>query len=215
MRGNDGVVDPQGRYWVGTMNDPKVTEPKEEGEKPVRSRVYIALMGNLGVLFRLDPDLTLHRMIEGVTIPNGTSWSLDGKTMYFADSPTKNIWAYDFDGSTGNISNKRVFFHVEEEDGVPDGHVMDQEGYIWQAIFGCGKVVRISPEGKVVAEISLPTRCISCPGFAGEDLYITSAEEEAPDKFPDSTKLQGSLFKCHVGVKGVTPNRFKYHGEKI
>lgn len=174
------------------------------------------LIGDSGVLFRLDPDLTLHRMLEGVTIPNGISWTSDSKTMYFADSPTKNIWAFDFDGATGNISNKRVFFHVEDEnDGVPDGHVVDEEGHIWQAIFGCGKVIRISPEGKVVAEISLPTRCVSCPGFAGEDLYITTAEEEAPDKFPDSTKLQGSLFRCHVGVKGLRVHRFKYNGEKI
>ena len=40
-------------------------------------------------------------MIEGVTIPNGISWSRDSKTMYFTDSPTKNIFAYDFDAETG------------------------------------------------------------------------------------------------------------------
>jgi len=149
-------------------------------------------------------------MIEGVSIPNGISWTQDDKTMYFADSPTKNVFAYDYDASTGSISNRRVFFHVDDENGVPDGHAPDEEGHIWQAIFGCGKVLRISPEGKIVAEISLPTRCTTCPGFAGDDLYITSAEEEQPDDFPDSIKHQGNLFKCHVGVKGAKLYRFKF-----
>lgn len=77
--------------------------------------------------------------------------------MYFTDSPTKNIFAYDYDSASGAISNRRVFFHVEDEEGVPDGHAQDVDGFLWVAINGCGKVVRISPEGKIVAEISLPT----------------------------------------------------------
>ena len=71
MRMNDGAVDSQGRYWAGMMNDPKVQEPTDEG-----------------VLFRLDPDMTLHRMIEKVTIPNGMGWNADDNVMYFTDSPT-------------------------------------------------------------------------------------------------------------------------------
>ncbi|KAJ9644043.1 rRNA-processing protein cgr1 [Coniosporium tulheliwenetii] len=198
MRGNDGAVDSQGRFWVSTMNDPLVTEPVDEG-----------------VLFRLDSDMTLHRMVEGLSTPNGITWSPDDKTMYFADGPTKNIFAFDYDAATGNISNKRVFFRVEDEGAVPDGHCIDEEGYMWTAVFGAGKVVRISPEGKAVAEIKLPTRSISCPAFAGEDLFITSAEEEEPDKYPESAKLQGSLFKCSVGIKGRKLYRFKYHGDKV
>ena len=86
---------------------------------------------------------------------------------------------------------------------------------MWQCIFGEGKVIRISPEGKIVAEISLPTRCVSCPCFAGEDLYITSAEEEEPEKHPDSVKYQGSLFKCHVGVRGAPLHKFRYDSSKV
>ena len=66
-------------------------------------------------------------MIENVSIPNGISWTADDKTMYFADSPSKNVYAYDFDATTGGISNKRVFFHVDDADGVPDGHALDEE----------------------------------------------------------------------------------------
>ncbi|QDS68620.1 hypothetical protein FKW77_001357 [Venturia effusa] len=192
MRGNDGGVDSHGRFWVGTMCDPMVKSPTD-----------------IGVVFRLDPDLTLHKMIENVSIPNGISWSRDDKTMYIADSPSKNVYAYDYDASSGSISNKRVFFHVDHEDGVPDGHAWDEEGCLWQCIFGCGKVVRLNPEGKVVAEVLLPTRCVTCPALVGEDLFITSAEEEAPEKFPDSVKFQGAIFRVHVGVKGEKLHRFK------
>jgi sugar lactone lactonase YvrE len=148
-------------------------------------------------------------MIESVSIANGISWTKDNKAMYFVDSPTKNIFKYDYDLDTGSISNRRVFFHVDDENGVPDGHVPDEEGCIWQAIHGIGKVIRISPEGKVLAEVKFPTRGVTCPGFVGEHLFVTSAEEEDPDKFPDSTKFQGSIFKVHVGVQGQTPHKFR------
>jgi sugar lactone lactonase YvrE len=149
-------------------------------------------------------------MIEDITIPNGINWSRDSKTLYFADSPTRNLYAFDYDIETGTISNRRVFYQVDEGEGEPDGHAVDEEGHIWQAIYGAGKVVRISPEGKVVAEILLPTRCPTCPCFVGEELYITTAKEEQPEKYPESVELSGSLFKCHVGVKGVQIHRFKY-----
>lgn len=188
MRCNDGAVDSQGRYWVGTMNDPKVKDPSDEG-----------------ILFRLDPDKSLHRMIEGVSIPNGMSWSSDDRVMYFTDSPSKNIYKYDFDAVSGIISNRQIFFHLEEEDAVPDGFAVDFEECFWVALAGGGKVLRISPQGQVIAQIVLPTRMIACPAFVGEDLYITTAEEEDPDKYPDSIQYAGSLFKVSVGVAGKPP----------
>ncbi|KAL9098299.1 MAG: hypothetical protein Q9163_006018 [Psora crenata] len=192
MRFNDGYVDPQGRYWAGTMNDPKVHEPTAEG-----------------ILFRLDSDKSLHRMIENVTIPNGMGWSLDGKTFYFTDSPTKNVFKYRFDSRSGKIDHREVFFHVDEEDAVPDGFCMDIEGYLWIALCGGGKVVRVSSNGKLVGEIAMPTRMISCPGFAGTELFITSAEEEEPDKFPQSVELGGSLFRVDVGVEGLPVDKYR------
>lgn len=192
MRCNDGAVDSAGRYWVGTMNDPKVQEPTDEG-----------------VLFRLDPDLTLHRMIENVTIPNGIGWNADDRTMFFIDSPTKEIVAFDFDTATGAISNRRVFFRVEDEEGVPDGFAIDSTGHLWVAICGGAKVLKVSPQGILEGEIRLPTRMISCPGFAGDDLLITSAEEPEPDRHPYSAGYAGSLFRVYVGVKGLPLNQFK------
>lgn len=126
----------------------------------------------------------------------------DGKTLYFADSPTGNLYAFDYDIETGTISNRRVFYQVDEGEGVPDGHAVDEEGHIWQAIYGAGKVVRISPEGTIVTEILLPTRCPTCPCFVGEDLYITTAKEEQPEKYPEVSGVVRKLIQMPCGREG-------------
>jgi len=170
---------------------------------------------SLGVLFRLDPDHSIHRVKDKVTIPNGMSWTLDNKYMYFTDSPTGKIMKYPYDIETGNISfdKPETFFTCPIEGGVPDGHAQDEEGCFWIALFGTGKVVRVDTKGEIVAEIELPTRCVSCPGFAGTELFITSAAEEDPEKYAWSTKYQGGLFKIDVGVRGCPLNKFKNHGK--
>lgn len=147
-------------------------------------------------------------MTEGLTIPNGVGWSRDHKTLYFTHSTEGTIYAYDFDATDGSISNKRVFWKLEGE-GDPDGFKMDSEGYIWQAVYGQGRVLRLSPEGEIVGEITLPTRCITCPAFVGEELWITTAEEEDPEKYPESAKYGGGLFKVNVGVTGLQDYKFK------
>ncbi|KAL1305220.1 hypothetical protein AAFC00_002138 [Neodothiora populina] len=194
MRSNDGAVDSQGRYFVGTMNDPLIHEPSPEG-----------------VLFRLDSDLSLHRIIEPVTIPNGISWTPDGKSVYFTDSPTTEIKKYPYDAATGKIdvSAAKPFFKCPIEGGVPDGHCQDAEGCFWIAMHGTWKVVRLNPDGEIIAEIELPTRCVTCPGIAGQDLYITTAADEEPEKYPESTKLQGATFKVPIGVSGCPLNKFR------
>lgn len=194
MRANDGAVDSSGRFWVGTMNDDALVGDGFTDE---------------GVLFRLDSDLSLHRVVEGVTIPNGTTWTKDDKTMYFTDSPTQTIKTYAWDPSSGDMdySTGKTFFTVEG--GVPDGHCQDEEGYLWVAGHSTGKVFRVSPEGKVVAEIELPTRCVTCPAFCGTELFITTMSEVEPEKYPESVKMQGRLFKVDVGVKGKPMNKFK------
>jgi len=189
---NDGAVDTSGRFWAGAMNDPTVTSPSDEG-----------------VVFRLDPDLELHRMIEGVTIPNSIGWSADDKAMFFTDTPTKTISKFDYDAATGNISNRRAYFRYEGEEGAPDGFAIDVEGCIWTAIYGAGKVLRISPQGQVIGEISLPTRCVSCPRFVGEDLIMTTAVEEDPKAKPESSRYGGSVFRLGVGVSGMPINKWQ------
>jgi sugar lactone lactonase YvrE len=155
--------------------------------------------------------MTLHRIKDQVTIPNGTSWSLDNQTMYFTDSPSGTITAYPYDPDTGAaaLAAGTVFFTCPFDGGVPDGHCQDEEGHFWVACFGTGKVVRVSPRGDVVAEVELPTRCVTCPEICGTQLFITTAEEEEPDKYPESVKYQGALFAVDVGVRGSPRNKFK------
>ncbi|KAF3386858.1 Uncharacterized protein F1880_000790 [Penicillium rolfsii] len=193
MRFNDGAVDSHGRFWAGAMNDPKVQSPQPEG-----------------TLFRLDPDLTLHEMLAPVTIPNGMGWNDADDTMYWTDSPTGKIFAFDFDAATGSISNRRVHFDIGN--GLePDGFAIDVEGCIWTAIYGGGKVLRISPEGKVIGQIDLPTRNPTCPAFVGTELFITSAKDDRDDeKLPQSVRYGGRLFKVDVGVRGKPKNEFRF-----
>lgn len=163
------------------------------------------------MVHRLDPDLSIHRVIQPVSIPNGTSWTLDNKYIYFTDSPSGQIKKYPYNIEDGSIdlAAGKPFFTCPIEGGVPDGHAQDVEGCFWISLFGTGKVVRVNTSGEVIAEIELPTRCPTCPGICGEDLYITSAEEEDPDNHPESVKYQGAVFKVHIGVKGAPLNKFK------
>lgn len=196
MRANDGAVDSRGRFWVGTMNDFHMGKPQPEG-----------------VLFRLDPDLTLHEILHGVSIPNGIGWSPDDKTMYFTDSPTRSIFAYDFDPETGSMSNKRVLWKLTDETGsVPDGLTVDAEGYLWIAIHEGSRVIRVSPEGKEVSQITMKAWKITCPVFGGPDLdelFITTAGAEDGDPhMPAGAGDHGSVFRVKTVAKGMPANRF-------
>lgn len=150
-------------------------------------------------------------MLPNVTIPNGMGWSPDLRTMYFTHSPTREVFAFSYDASSGNISDKRLFYQ-HTGTAEPDGMRVDVEGHIWQAFYGEGMVLRINPEGKVVGKISLPTRNITCVQFVGDDLVITSAGDEsseADSRWPESARLGGSLFRVNVGVEGMDLFPFK------
>jgi sugar lactone lactonase YvrE len=161
-----------------------------------------------GHLIRFDSDLSRHTMRDTLVIPNGITWSPDQKIMYFVHSTERIVYAYDYFPSTGSISNPRPFWKLATS-SEPDGFEIDKDGFLWQAIYGDGKVVRISPEGKVVGEILLPTRAITCCTFVGEDLFITTASEGEPEKYPESAKYGGALFKVNVGTTGLANFKFK------
>jgi L-arabinonolactonase len=187
-RFNDGAVDPQGRFWAGTISD----EP------------------TCG-LYRLDPDLSVHTMETGITVANGIGWSLDHRTMYFTDSAVKTIYAYDFDPVTGAIENRRPFIHTPDEVGVPDGLTIDSEGFIWSARWDGWKVTRYDPDGQVEREISLPVqRPTSCVfgGPALDALYITSASVGLSEEELKKQPLAGDLFRLKTDVKGMAEPKF-------
>ncbi|MCB9460563.1 MAG: SMP-30/gluconolactonase/LRE family protein [Anaerolineaceae bacterium] len=190
-RFNDGAVDKQGRFWIGTMPDIERTPT--------------------GNLYRLDPDLTLHHMVSGVYISNGIGWPLDDHIMYYTDSIPKAIYTYDFDAATGSISNRGYFLHTPDLPGVPDGMTVDSENHIWTARWDGYNVTRYSPEGEVVQVIDLPTAHITSVTFGGpdlRDLYITSAKDELTADQLANEPMAGDLFRVRVDVPGQPEPRF-------
>jgi sugar lactone lactonase YvrE len=188
-RFNDGKTDRQGRFWSGTTFD-------STGKT----------MQRIGSLYRLDTNLTVHRMVEGIGISNGLAWSPDSRTMYFTDSSTPLVWAWDFDPIGGGLENRRVFIDLSPIDGIGDGATVDDEGCYWLTIPFKGKVLRYDPNGKLMQTVDLPTDVPTCCEFGGKELdilYITtatlrrSAEELAKQSFA------GGLFAVKPGVKGL------------
>jgi sugar lactone lactonase YvrE len=187
-RFNDGKVDPQGRFWAGTMAE-----------------------GASSSLYRLDPDGSVHTMIREVTIANGIGWSPDAKTMYFTDTLRYTIDAYDFDQNTGTITNRRPFVHDDEEAGYPDGLAVDSEGFVWSARIGAWKVIRYDPTGAVEREIRLPVKNPSSCIFGGrhlDELYITTAWMALGDGERRQQPYAGDLFRLRTGIKGLEVHKF-------
>ena len=167
-----------------------------------------------GAVFRLNTDLSLERPLSNITIPNGTAWNKDDSIMYWTDSPRKIIYQFDYDAATGAIKNQRPFFTLPEDnrygkDAVPDGHCMDEEGFMWTALHGGSRVLRLSPAGEVVAEILLPTLQPTCPCFVGDELFITSAGGASGPTKTAVDEYAGSCFKINVGVRGSRKFCFK------
>jgi len=190
-RFNDGKCDPAGRLWAGTM---------ALDETP-----------GAGALYCLDEALTVTRKVGGVSVSNGLAWSLDETTMFFVDSPTCEVAAYDYDRSTGDIANRRVVYEFADADGFPDGMTIDREGCLWVAMWNGSKVVRVDPRaGRAIETIAMPTsRPTSC-AFGGEDyadLYITSASN-MPDAQRARQPLAGGVFRCRPRVAGMPPIEF-------
>jgi sugar lactone lactonase YvrE len=185
-RFNDGKVDENGRYWAGSMDD---------GEKR-----------ESGSLYRLDGDLSLHKMDENYSITNGPTFSVDGKILYHTDTAKRTIFAFNL-SEDGAISNKRIFVQLEaEEEGYPDGMTVDSKNCIWLAHFAGSRITRYSPEGEILNVISMPVPNITSCTFAGPDLdtlYITTARHLLSDEEVRKYPLSGSLFSCKPGVTGL------------
>ena len=195
-RFNDGKTDRQGRFWSGSMF-----------EVPGRSVEFV------GALYRLDKDLSVHKMIDKVGCSNGLAWSPDSKTMYFSDSHSGVVHAYDFDAITGDIDNRRIFINVEELGAVADGATVDADGCYWVTLPVTSKVSRYDPHGKLMQTINLPTDLPTCCEFGGENLdilYVTSAVLKRPPEHFKYQQKPGGLFAVRIdGVSGLTLPPFK------
>lgn len=159
-----------------------------------------------GSLHCFDGKDSNEEILKDLTIPNGVGWSPDKKTMYFTHSTPQQVIAFDYDTDTGDVTNKRVFYQ-HDGTGDPDGFRVDVEGNIWHAVYGESRVLKISPGGKLIGQINLPTRNITCVQFAGTELIITTAADDSVDE--TSKALGGAVFRVDVGVGGLELFDFK------
>ena len=193
-RFNDGKADPKGRFWVGTIYEPR---------DPPRAALYRFGAG------RLD------KMAGDITVSNGLAWSPDARTMYWADTKAHRVDALDFDVGDGSLSRRRAFLQFPPKTpaqdlarygGRPDGAAVDVEGGYWVAMFEGARVLRFSADGTLSREIPLPVRCPTMPCFGGPDLktlYITTAREKRPADELVREPLAGRVLQLRVDVAGL------------
>jgi sugar lactone lactonase YvrE len=191
-RFNDGKCDPAGRFWAGTYSLARKTEAAS--------------------LWCLDTDLSVRRMLEGVTNSNGIAWSLDGTTMYYIDTATRRVDAFDYRVETGQISNRRAVVVVPEELGKPDGMTLDAEGMLWVALWGGGRVTRWDPgTGKLLQTIHVPAARTSSCALGGpqlDELFITTARIGATEEELRREPHAGGIFVARPGVTGAAALEF-------
>ena len=190
-RFNEGKCDRRGRFWAGTMDD--------------------RLSAHSASLFRVDRDLTVHRMLGEIGISNCFVWSLENDAFYFADSMDRRIYRFDYDHAAGRIANRSLFTDTTAQNVVPDGGTIDEEGFIWNAQWDGWRVVRYAPDGRIDRIVEMPVQKPTSCMFGGPDLatlYVTSAIWDlTPDKLKDQPAA-GGLFALDLGIRGVPEPRF-------
>jgi D-xylonolactonase len=179
-RFNDVIATPGGRVFAGTMPSP--TAP--------------------GRLYRIDPDLSVHVVFDGIGCSNGMGFTGDLKRFYYTDSAARTITRYDFDDATGALSNPTPFLSRPEISGAPDGMTVDCEDHVWVAYWDGNCLARYSPDGVEVMRIDFPVRKVSSLSFGGptyEDIFVTTAGGHIR---VEDGELAGSLFHLKSPVKG-------------
>ena len=164
-------------------------------------------------LYSLDPSFTLKVLEENIIVSNGPCWSPDRSILYFADTWSGEIWAYDYDIVTGAANNRRCFAKVDRSGGgAADGATVDAEGYLWQALVYSGKLVRYAPDGRVDRVIEMPVRKVTSVMFGGPELdilFVTSMGKPPLPRFPGDGQARGALFAVRdLGVRGLPEHRF-------
>ncbi len=190
FRFNEGACDANGRFWIGVMFDPL------NGSPPAQ----------LGRLHSFTFGEGLREERDAAELHNGMAWSGDGKTFFLSHSNTGEIFAFDYEGNNGAISNRRVFATVPAELGIPDGAAIDTEGGYWSALHGGGKLRRFHPDGSIDRDIDLPVSQPTMPAFAGEDLatlYVTSASDQMSAAAKAREPHAGGLFRLDAGSRGI------------
>ena len=151
-------------------------------------------------------------MIDSVTISNGIVWTKDAATMYYIDTPSAEIKAFDYDKNTSTISNERTAVKVPVTMGFPDGMAIDEEDMLWVGLWNGNSVVRFDPNtGKIISKIEVPAHNVTACAFGGpnlDKLYITTASVDMTKEENAKYPMAGSVFIADPGVRGVKSDFF-------
>lgn len=205
-RFNDGKADPLGRFWAGTMYEPR--------DKP-EAKLYA-----LDCRIRETPVLAFKA--GNATIANGLAWSPDATILYWSDTTAHTIRAWDWDAQSNTLSSSRVFkqwpgrpegwrFGMAGYGGRPDGAAVDVEGNYYVAMFEGARVLKLSPSGELLQDIAVPAQCPTMPCFGGVDLktlYLTTARHNRPEAELQAWPDSGRVFSMRVDVPGLPVNFF-------
>ena len=185
VRMNEGGADPAGNFWCGSM-------------------AYDEHKGG-GALYRLAPDLSVEKVLGGITISNGLGFSPDGSRAYYVDTPTRKVDV--FDHRDGELTDRRTAFPIADGPGFPDGLTVDAEGCLWVALFDGAAVHRYAPGGELLAAVPLPVAQVTACTFGGPDLdrlYVTTSREGLDTDARAAQPLAGALFCVDLpGVRGL------------
>jgi len=191
LRFNDGKVDPWGRFLVGTV-DRKEARPN-------------------GTLYMLSADHSVISLVEKVTVSNGLAWTADRTTLYYIDTPTRRVDAFDVDPDIGTLSARRTV--VEVRDGKPDGMTIDDEGCLWVAIWDGGRVDRYAPSGELLEILRVPeggrVTSVAFGGPTMSTLFVTTTRAWLSDDELAHAPHAGDLFAFEAPVTGPPGNRFQ------
>ncbi|WP_299888741.1 SMP-30/gluconolactonase/LRE family protein [uncultured Lacinutrix sp.] len=191
-RFNDGKCDPSGNLWVGSMH--------LEQTKPNAS------------LYKINEEGEVLKMLGNITISNGIVWTSSGEIMYYIDTPTGNIRAFDFDVKTNTIKNERIVIKVPVSLGYPDGMTIDEDDMLWVGLWNGNAVARFNPiTGQLISKIEIPAHNVTSCAFGGdnlETLYVTTASVDMTEEEKKQYPLSGSVFSVNPGVKGVKSSFF-------
>lgn len=187
---NDGRCDAQGRFVFGTFNP---------AESPI------------GHFYRVDGGLHVERLpLPAVAVANSIAFSPDGARLYFADSPTRTIHCADYHAD-GRIGPPRVFVHLGEHEGYPDGSAVDADGGLWNAQWDGGCVVRYDRDGRETARLAMPVTRPTCPAFGGDDfarLFVSTARIGLSTEALHHQPTAGGVFALTPGHRGLPEHRF-------
>ena len=205
VRANDGKCDAAGRFWVGTIDEPKASRA---------ATLY-------SIDCRNGPPVVERKAGDALTA-NGLAWSPDGHTLYWADTPNHIVHAWDYDLASNALNAHRTHLQLPAKpagwtfadrsyQGRPDGAAVDVQGNYYAAMFEGGRVCKFAPDGMLLAEWPTPAQCPTMPCFGGDDLqtlYLTTARHGRTSAELAHYPHSGCVLSMRVDTPGLPVNFF-------